>query len=260
MKRALIIASAGCSTRFSQSVGRDVCKILYHEGPETECLLEWQLELALGNRFDSIVIVGGYAYEDLCAYVQRHHGGETRIETVYNAHFRERGTCYSFVCGLEALRGRELDEIVFMEGDLMVDTASFSAVVESDRDVVTATRELIRADKSVAFYQTADGHLRYVYDPRHRALQIDGPLVVLGNSGQTWKFRDVGLLRKTSEALGVASHDDSNLAPIMAYFNARGLAQAEFIAFNDWFNCNVVEDYRLVRRYKGNACMTSPTS
>lgn len=251
MKRALIITSAGCSTRFSQSVGRDVYKILYHEGPETDCLLAWQLELARENRFDHVVIVGGYAFEDLCAYLQRHHGGEQWIETVYNGHFRDRGTCYSFVCGLEALRGRDLDEIVFMEGDLMLDAASFSAVVAADRDIVTATQELIRADKSVVFYQTADGHLRYVYDPRHRALQIDGPVVVLGNSGQVWKFRDVGLLRKTTAALGAAAHDDSNLAPIMAYFNARGLAHVDFITFKDWFNCNTVEDYCRVRRYRG---------
>ena len=56
-------------------------------------------------------------------------------------------------------------------------------------------------------------------------------------------------LRRTVAAPGPASHDDTNLAPIMAYFNAGPPDGIDFITFQDWFNCNTVEDYRQVRDY-----------
>ena len=253
MKRALIIASAGCSSRFSRSVGRDVLKVLYYEDDKTEeCLLADQLTLVRDAGFDSIVIVGGYAYEELRDFIARYYSEDQRIETVYNEKFHEHGTCYSFACGLNTLRGRELDEIVFMEGDLIVDAASFSAIVDADSDVVTANRELIRADTAVVFYTTTHGKLHYVYDTQHRALRIDETFTRLGNSGQVWKFRDVGLLHETVDALGDGLYDDTNLLPITNYFNARGLDRVIFISFNIWFNCNTIDDYRAIRRYKEN--------
>ena len=249
LKRTLIIAAAGMSTRFSRSLGREVYKILYHEGPETDCLLGWQLALARGAGFDRVLIVGGHAYPDLRDFVRCHAGGGPPVTTVFNEHYRDRGTCWSFVCGVNALPPGDADEIVFMEGDLMVDAASLAAVAAARRDVVTAAREPIRADKSVAFYQTMDGGLRYIYDPAHRELRVAGPFKLLGNSGQVWKFRDLDRLRWTVAALGPASHDDTNLAPIMAYFNAGPPDGIEFITFRDWFNCNTVEDYRQVQAY-----------
>ena len=249
LKRTLVIAAAGTSTRFSRSLGREVYKILYHEGPVTDCLLGWQLALARGAGFDRVLIVGGHAYPDLCAFVQRHAGGGPPVATVFNEHYRDRGTCWSFVCGVAALPPDGADEIVFMEGDLMVDAASLAAVAAAERDVVTAARDPIRADKSVAFYRTPDGRLRYIYDPAHRELRVDGPFTLLGNSGQVWKFRDPDRLRRTVAAPGPASHDDTNLAPIMAYFNAGPPDGIDFITFQDWFNCNTVEDYRQVRAY-----------
>ncbi len=251
MKRALIITSAGRSLRFSQSVGRDVLKVLYHEGNAGECLLAEQLALVSAAGFELIVIVGGYAFTELSDFMIGCHGNDPHIKLVYNDKFQEYGTGYSFVRGLNALPGSDLDEIVFMEGDLMFDAASFNAIVNAEGDVVTSNREPIRADTSVVFYVTEDSQIHYIYDKNHHALRIDNPFTKLGNSGQVWKFCDVALLHKTMHTLGSGLYTDTNLLPIERYFNARNINQVKFITFDIWFNCNTIDDYHAIRSYKG---------
>ena len=252
VKRALIVTSAGCSTRFSRSVGKDVLKVLYHEGAPDECLLAEQLALVGKQVFDLIVIVGGYAFEELSDFIQVHYGGDPRIETVYNDKFREYGSCYSLACGLNVVRGRKLDEIIFMEGDLLFDIASFSSVVTAERDVVTANRCLICANKSVVFYATPDGRLRYVYDTMHSSLRVDEAFTMLGNSGQVWKFRDTALVHEIVDDLGPGLYSDTNLLFVERYFDARGLNHVKFITFDTWFNCNTIDDYRAIREHKAD--------
>jgi NDP-sugar pyrophosphorylase family protein len=247
MKRALILTSAGMSTRFSRSVGKDVLKVLYSEDSPKECLLADQLSLADKFGFDRIIVVGGYSFEELKSFIARYFQGVSNIETVYNEKYREYGTCYSFVRGLKALRDQNIDEIVFMEGDLIFDEPSFSALVDSPQDVITANRRLIRAGTSVIFYTTTKGRLRYLYDTRHAELRIAEPFTFLGNSGQVWKFCDVPLLHRISEDLGTGLFDDTNLLPLEKYFNARGLCNVTYITFDVWINCNTIDDYRAVR-------------
>jgi CTP:phosphocholine cytidylyltransferase-like protein len=249
-KRALIITSAGCSTRFSRSVGKDVLKVLYYEDSPEECLLAEQLALAGKEDFDLIIIVGGYAFVDLSRFIHDLYRDDPRIQLVYNDKFSEYGSCYSLACGLNALRDRRLDEIIFMEGDLFFDAASFSSVAAVESDVVTANRTLICADKSVVFYATLDGRLCYVYDTRHASLRIDEAFTTLGNSGQVWKFRDIDLLREIAADLGQGLYNDTNLLIVERYFNARGLNHVAFISFDTWFNCNTIDDYRAIREHK----------
>jgi choline kinase len=251
VKRALIITSAGRSLRFSQSVGKDILKVLYHEGNAMECLLAEQLALVSIAKFELIVIVGGYAFEELSNFIVGYHGNNPHIKMVYNDKFLEYDTCYSFACGLNTLQGFDIDEIVFMEGDLIFDSASFDAIVKAEGDVVTYNREPIRADTSVVFYTTVDGHIHYIYDKNHHALRVDNPFTTIGNSGQVWKFSDVALLHKTMTSLGSGLYNGTNLLPIERYFNARNINQVKFITFDVWFNCNTIDDYRAIRSYKG---------
>lgn len=252
MKRALIITSAGSSTRFRHSVGKDVLKVIYYEGTPKECLLSYQLELISDEWFDIILIVGGYAFAELRDFITQYEGNSPRLMTVYNDKFQKYGTCYSFACGLNALRSFEVDEIVFIEGDLMFDDASFSAIVNADSDVITANRNLIRGD-SVVFYTTITGEFRYAYNKNHHGLCIDETFTMIGNSGQVWKFRDAGLLHRIVNNFGAGLHDDTNLQPFERYFNSRGLDQVTFITFKDWFNCNTIDDYRAIRKYKDSS-------
>jgi choline kinase len=245
MKRALVVTSAGSSTRFSLSIGRDVLKVLYYEDSPIKCLLGDQLCLVNKFGFDYIVVVGGYCFDELESFIARYFPKASNIETVYNEKYRECGSCYSFTLGLKALRNRNVDEIIFMEGDLFFDEPSFSALVASPQDVITTNRQLIRSDTSVIFYTTAAGKLRYLYDRHHAKLGINEPFIVLGNSGQVWKFCDVSLLHKLSEDL-MELFDETNLLLVEKYFNARGLSKVTYIAFDIWINCNTVDDYRAI--------------
>lgn len=246
MKRALIIAAAGRSSRFCQSLGRDVLKVLYHEGNEEDCLLNRQLIKGLALGFDHIVIVGGYAFDKLSDFVSRRFSGESQIEVVHNEYFLTYGTCFSFSRGLDALKGRQIDEIVLMEGDLEFDNQTFEEIVSSKTDVVSANSDPIRAERSVVFFVTLDRKLGFKYDPEHKALHIDQPFTAIGNSGQVWKFCDVPLLMRTTEGLGAGLYDDTNLLIVERYFNALARPDFSIITFRDWHNCNTVQDYRRI--------------
>ena len=102
MKRALIITVAGTSTRFNQSVGGEWLKCLYYEGNSTNCLLYQIINRA--KDYEQIIIVGGYKYTDLVAYMESLQ--DKRITLVYNEHFVDYGSGYSFYLGLPSRRSR----------------------------------------------------------------------------------------------------------------------------------------------------------
>jgi len=248
MKRALIITSAGCSRRFSSSLGKDVLKVLYSEGKPKECLLGLQLELIKHEEIDTIIVVGGYAFSELCEFIKQNYSQDRRIKIVYNSKFNKYGTCYSFACGVKALGVDDFDEVIFMEGDLVFDAATFADVVSASRDVITLSPAIVSADQSVIFYVTPKGVLHYLYDTQHKLLQVRAAFKKLGNSGQLWKFCDVKLLKNVIKKMGKGLCEDTNLRPIEQYFNLRGIDETEFIVFRFWVNCNTLNDYKVIRK------------
>lgn len=247
MSRAVIIAAAGCSTRFNASLEKDILKVIYSEGKPKECLLGYQLELTINQEIDLIVIVGGYKYSDLCLFIKENYGDNSKIVLVYNDKFREYGTCYSFICGLNCLHDRDIDEVILMEGDLAFDRHTFKSLIMTDKDVITTNPDVIHADTSVVFYVTAGGVLHYIYDNQHKELCIKEPFIILGNSGQIWKFIDVTLLMNIIKNLGEELYYDTNLLPIEHYFKLRGMKCVKFINFEFWINCNTIKDYQNIR-------------
>ena len=65
--------------------------------------------------------------------------------------------------------------MVFVEGDLFFDRRSFSAVLESCRDVITVNREFILSDKAVVLYLDEAGQVHYLYDVNHKSLLFRSP-------------------------------------------------------------------------------------
>lgn len=250
MNRALIITSAGRSLRFGKSIGREEFKILYNEGDPMECLVSQQLDIIKDIEFSNIIIVGGYKFDELVCFIQKYYGDNKRIEVVYNDHYYDFGTCYSLDCGLKALNKYHVDEIVFMEGDLIVDSKTFHDVALCNSDVITANDKIISADKSVIFYVTKSGRLIYDYDVNHNTLQINEPFTILGNSGQIWKFCDPKMLFDKMEEIGGGRSTETNLLPIEHYFNNKKVLNTKFIAFESWYNCNTIEDFREIARYR----------
>ena len=249
MRRAAIIAAAGCSARFRRSVGRDVLKVLYYEQEPKECLLSRQLDLLTATDFAHVVIVGGYNFQALEQFIRQYHAEDQRISLVYNGQYEEFGTCFTFACGLNALELSRIDQVVLIEGDLFFERDDFQEIVAAESDVITANSELICADKSVVFYIAQDNKIFYTYDTAHRQLRVDAPFSVMGNSGQVWKFCDPLLLANIVNGLGSAGCSDTNLLPIEQYLNVRGINQAKVVKFGSWFNCNTIDDFHAIVDY-----------
>ena len=240
MNRAVIILCAGTSSRFSKSLNQEVLKVIYHENQPTKTILAYQLN-SLKNAFNKIIIVGGYRIEELKNYVGDYFSNLEHIEIVNNRKFETDGTGYSFQLGINALK-EHYDQVVLLEGDLILDAPSFDAVVSSNNDVITVSPLLIDARTSVIFYSTLAGQLNYLYDQTHTALHIPAPFLTLGNSGQVWKFKDLNRLKAASQ-LKLAANS-TNLRIIAQYFEALHIDNCALITFKKWINCNTYTDYQ----------------
>lgn len=237
--RILLVTVAGLSSRFSQSVGYPCLKCLYCNGKKTEALLYRLIHM---YDFDRYIIVGGYRYEELAEAVKHDYGDiRDRVSLVRNELYAEAGSGYSLYLGLVEAFKWEFSEIVFAEGDLIVDRGSFARVCEASGDVLTVNRDAIQADKAVAFYFDREERIHYIYDTGHKCLEIREPFLSIYNSGQIWKFADSGLLRKTMDTLGEERQRGTNLSLIEEYFGHSG--NPEIITFDKWVNCNTVQDY-----------------
>lgn len=243
MKQALLITSAGLSTRFSKSVGHDVLKITYHEGEPKRSLLGFQLDMASRLELAPIILVVGYRSSEVRAFVSAYYPGRD-ITIVENTRYRDLGTCYSFVLGVRKAQQMGVDDLVYMEGDLVIDRPSLQNLLSAPGNAISSTGELITGASSVAFYVAEDGLLHYIYDTQHRALHIPEPFTILGNSGQVWKFSDTGQLYEVADSLDETELAGTNLIPIERYFQQVGTKDITWVQFADWVNCNEVDDYR----------------
>ncbi len=246
MKRAAVITVAGTSSRFSSSLGQEVCKVIYSEGLPQDCLLYHQLSLLASHGLDLIVVVGGYMFRELKRFLDQ-QAGDWPISLVYNEHYRDYDSGHSLALGLTALMGdsaEALSEVLFLEGDLLFDAASLYRIIKSPLSVVTVTGDLIRANVSVAFYVSSAGKLRYIYDTTHEQLEIPEPFKIMGNSGQVWKFANTSMLRKIMDFHSPEACQGTNLVLISDYFSQLSETEYEFIKFEEWINCNNINDYR----------------
>lgn len=162
--------------------------------------------------------------------------------------YAKYGSDYSFWLGLKQAFDYETSEIVFMEGDLYINEKEFKKMCEINNNIVTTNYDEITASKAVAFYIDLSGKIHYIYDTKHNALQIDEPFFSIRNSGQIWKFIDIGCLRYICNNLLEEEKKGTNLVIIQKYFEK--LTEKQYIIFNfkEWINCNTINDYKLTVR------------
>jgi NDP-sugar pyrophosphorylase family protein len=242
--KSLIITVAGMSSRFNKDTREEVLKCLYFEDSPLNCLLSFQVR-SFYDLFDEIIIVGGFKYDSLESFIKDSLPDPfKKIRLVYNEHYRDFGSCYSLVKGIQSLSDNT-GEAIFLEGDLFFDYISFSRIVESRKDVVTINRDLIESDKSVVLYLDTKGFLHYLYDSSHRDLFIPEPFTAIYNSGQIWKFKDIISLKQiVSEMSGTVSLKGTNLEIVQRYFGGINQIALEIIEIDKWFNCNTIADYK----------------
>ena len=247
-KKVAIITIAGISSRFNEGIEEDkkVLKCLYTEGGKEETLLYHLMKKC--SFADHIILVGGYKFEDLCAFYKKDLAEEfPDVTIVLNEHYSDLGSGYSLYLGIKSALGHDPEEILFVEGDLDIDNESFAKVVDADKSVLTYTYEPIYANKAVVLYKDEKDEYRYAFNSSHGLLTIDSPFSCILNSGQTWKFTQVDKLKAANDMFIENDRADTNLRIIQNYLDAG--AEVDLVALNRWTNCNTRDDYRKIVSY-----------
>ena len=246
--RAAIITVAGISSRFNEGIPEDKkeLKAIFTEQTEKETLL-YHLLLKCAYA-DKIVVVGGYKFENLEKYCGRLEDGlREKVVLVYNEHYEDLGSGYSLYLGLKKAFEFDVEEVLFVEGDLDIDNASFDSVVKSEKSVLTYTYEPIYANKAVVLYKDDKDQYRYAFNSSHGLLSIDSPFSCILNSGQTWKFTEMSALKKANDVFFAETKDGTNLRIIQNYLDAG--TEVRLIPLKRWTNCNTKADFRKIVSY-----------
>lgn len=250
-----IITVAGISSRFNKDIPEDekILKCLYYNEKPEDTLIYHMLEKL--EYADSIVIVGGYKFSDLTAYINEYipRNLQEKIILVDNPHFHDLSSGYSLYLGIkEALDNfNNISEILFVEGDLDIDSESFLNVVKSNMNILTYNREPIYSNKAVVLYQNENDDYHYLFNSDHGMLALDESFKAIFNSGQVWKFLDVELLKKANDNFKENLIEDTNLGIIQKYFDLIDNNTIDVIGFNHWVNCNTRKDYEFIKEYWG---------
>ena len=252
--KVVIITVAGVSSRFNKDIPDDekILKCLYYEGNPQNTLIYQMLKKS--RYADKIVIVGGYNYSDLENYIAEHIPKvlKDKITLVYNEHYSDLSSGYSLYLGIDCALNNftEIDEVLFVEGDLDIDGESFSKVTQSDMNVLTFNHEPIYSNKAVVLYQNENDEYKYLFNSDHGLLSMNEPFKAIFNSGQTWKFQDMQLLKIANDNFYENIIEDTNLGIIQKYFDLIDNSdEIEIIGLNRWVNCNTREDYKLIKKY-----------
>lgn len=243
--KILIITVAGCSSRFSKSIGYETLKCIYYKKDYTESLLFRLLNQSAD--FDKYIVVGGYKYDELRKCIEEWFPSKKdKIELVRNPFYKKYGSGYSLFCGIEAAMKYNFDEMMFVEGDLFVDSNSFLKVANSAYNVITCNNNPILAKKAVVLYFDISEKIHYIYDTTHKTLIISEPFISIYNSGQIWKMTNNIAIRKIFESMKSDDWKGTNLVFIEKYFSNLDRQHFEIIGFEEWVNCNTIDDFNMI--------------
>ena len=247
-----IITVAGISSRFNRGISEEekILKCIYWEDDPKNTLI-YQL-LNKVSSYDKIIVVGGFKFDNLAAYMSENVSAELKekISLCNNDHYDDLSSGYSLYLGVkEALSYDNVDEILFVEGDLDIDDESFSNVVKSQKNVITYNKEPIYSNKAVVLYQNENDDYKYLFNSDHGLLAIEEPFKAIFNSGQTWKFRDDEILERANTYFKNNIIEDTNLGIIQKYFDLVDNDEIEVIELNRWVNCNTRDDYKIIKEY-----------
>lgn len=243
--KILIITVAGCSTRFSKSIGYETLKCIYYKIDYKESLLFKLIQQPV--EFDKYIIVGGYKYDELCMAVEEWFPEYAdRIVLVKNPYFAEYGSGYSLYYGIQEAQNYKFDEIIFAEGDLFVDSDSFKQIFEAKTDVITCNKDPIHANKAVTYYFDLNLKIHYLYDTGHNFFEIKEPFISIYNSGQIWKMINRDRICSVCRNMKISEWKGTNLVFIEKYFNEMKSSEYEVIQFKNWINCNTVDDFSII--------------
>ena len=239
-----VITVAGKSERFNDGRENAVLKSIYYENRYEDTLL-YHLIKKIERWTDCIILVGGFQYENLLQYAGKCLPVQNgKILFVYNQQYETLQSGNSLYLGLQRIFAEaNAKQILFIEGDLDIDSESLDKVLSSEKSVLTVSRDAIYANKSVVLYQDAAGCYRYTFNQEHGLLQISEPFSAIFQSGQVWKFTNVKLLEECCRSFAKTDMTGTNLKIIQTYIDYSGIADMERVTFQWWLNCNTRTDY-----------------
>lgn len=248
--KAAIITVAGISSRFNEGIeeGKQRLKSIYFEGDPTDSLLFHLLDKC--DYADRVFVVGGFRFNELADYIKNYVEKElqNKVTLVFNEHYKTLGSGYSLYLGLQkAFQLNNMEEILFVEGDLDIDVESFQKVINGRTSIFTYNTEPIYADKAVVLYRDKKGSYHYAFNSSHGFLKINEAFSVLLNSGQMWKFREMDVLKAAGEAFLVRNMAGTNLEIIQEYLDHVQQDKIQILGLKQWINCNTRSDYKRIK-------------
>ena len=138
--------------------------------------------------------------------------------------------------------------MTFVEGDLFFMATDFRQVYNSPKSVITINREPIYSNKAVALYINVDGKPRYLYDTNQQTFTLPAPFNPIFNTRQMCNYPTTQSHKTTVDPLTKEQLQGTNLEIIQAYFSDMNSEEYDVVTFTDWFNCNTVADYDIVRK------------
>lgn len=250
--KVAIITIAGVSSRFNEGIPEEdkKHKIIYYEDNPKDTLLYHLIDKCMYA--DKIVLVGGNSFDDVKAYCDNLTPQmRDKIVLVYNEHYADLASGYSLYVGLDELfkEYNDVEEVLFVEGDLDIDSSSFNNVISSFKNVLTYSYEPIYANKAVVLYKNEAEKYKYAFNSAHGLLNIEEPFSCMFNSGQVWKFKDADKLNRANAKFYKEDKEGTNLIIIQNYIDLCKSEDFDIIPLKRWTNCNTRKDYRKIVSY-----------
>lgn len=249
-EKFLLITCAGQATRFKKSGGNTHKSIFSIDGDILKSPLGIMCQYAKFVERTPVIVTGFMANEIDDALLELSSKLGIRICSTYNEHYLDLGSNESLICGLQfILQNYDYDDydIIFAEGDLMVDFDTFREIANSQNCVITTNgNSVIDMTKAVVVYQNNRNVYKWAYDSVHNSVSIEDARW-LAESGQIWKFKisDYDLFN-IFDGLIAKDHKDTNLNMIYKIFATLSeFSDIDIKTFKQWFNVNTVNDYKL---------------
>ena len=256
-----IITAAGCSTRFSRSIGFECHKSLTPvDGLDGKSLLKWQIETLIDNGVEQVFAVGGYMFTKFILQINDlEQKYKDKVEKVFNSEYFITGSYLSMFLGFDRMYQLikqdgipEPTSIICVEGDVYASNLAEFVAKPFDYDNCTIRpttngKSVLRADRDVIGVIDDCGRLSWKYSTKHSEFtNIPSSIKMIFNSGQIWeictKFLD---WRKVHEQLNQQSYKNTTNLTFIDYFSDKPDTPFEL---KDWVNANTVDDLRTINK------------
>lgn len=258
-RKYAIITAAGCSTRFSKSIGFECHKSLTPvDGLDGKSLLKWQIETLIDNGVERVFAVGGYMFNIFNSQINNlEQKYKDKVEKVFNSEYFTTGSYLSMFLGFDRMYQLikqnaipEPTSIICVEGDVYA--SNLAEFVAKPFDYGNCTirpttngKSVLRADRDVIGVIDECGLLSWKYSTKHSEFtNVPSSIKMIFNSGQIWeicmKFLD---WRKVHEQLDQQSYKNDTNLTFIDFFSDEPDTPFEL---KDWVNANTVDDIRTI--------------